>query len=102
MTEFDWNRPFIEQEAMDTYEAIDQEAARMYGKKIRATEFANHDYKLRYSKLRKRFNMKPPPSCGRIFAGYIVVRKLGSPEQYETWMPDHVFEELYIKCPSAS
>ena len=39
--------------------------------------------------------MKPPPSCGRIFPGYLVVRNLGKSDQYETWMPDHVFDELY-------
>jgi hypothetical protein len=29
--------------------------------------------------------------------GYLVVRKLGTPDQYETWMPGKVFEELYEK-----
>jgi hypothetical protein len=39
--------------------------------------------------------MKPPPRCGRIFPGVIVVRNLGKKGQYETWMPEDVFEEMY-------
>ena len=40
--------------------------------------------------------MKPPPGSQiHIMPGYLVVRKLGTPDQYETWMPDQVFKELY-------
>jgi len=50
--------------------------------------------------LESRFNssrkMQPPPSSHiHIHLGYLVVRKLGTPDQYETWMPDLVFDELY-------
>jgi hypothetical protein len=41
--------------------------------------------------------MKKPPSCGRYFSGFLVVRNLGRKNQYETWMPEVVFEELYKK-----
>jgi len=37
----------------------------------------------------------PPSSHRHIYLGYLVVRKLGTPDQYETWMPDLVFDELY-------
>ena len=28
--------------------------------------------------------------------GYLVVRRIGTAGQYETWMPDQIFEELYV------
>jgi hypothetical protein len=40
--------------------------------------------------------MKPEPSHSRIFPGYLVVRKIDTKSEYETWMPDHVFEEIYV------
>ena len=40
--------------------------------------------------------MKPPPGTGRIFDGYLVVRKLGTSGQYETWMPALAFEDVYV------
>jgi hypothetical protein len=47
--------------------------------------------------------MKPPPGSHiHIMPGYLVVRKLGTPDQYETWMPDVVFEELYEKRTDGS
>lgn len=46
---------------------------------------------------RAQQKMKYPPSAGRIFAGFIVVRNLGKKNQYETWMPDGVFEKQYKK-----
>ena len=50
----------------------------------------------RYTKFSSSRRMQPPPSAHRhIYLGYLVVRKVGTPEQYETWMPDHVFDELY-------
>ena len=40
--------------------------------------------------------MKPPPGSHiHIMPGYLVVRKIGTPQQYETWTPDSVFDELY-------
>jgi len=67
----------------------------MYGPVVKASQISNIDYKMRYGKLGSKQVMQLPPSCGRIFMGYVVVRKLGTQEQYETGMPDHVFEELY-------
>ena len=29
------------------------------------------------------------------YLSYLVVRKVGTPEQYQTWMPSPVFDELY-------
>jgi len=42
--------------------------------------------------------MKSPPSSVRIFAGYIVVKNLDTEREYETWMPDYVFDDIYKKC----
>ena len=95
MDEYDWTRPYIEQGRMDLFDAIDRDTARRYGSKVRAAGVSNVDYKMRFGKLASKQSMKDPPSCGRIFPGYVVVRKLGTPEQYETWMPEQVFEELY-------
>jgi len=95
MAAYDYDRPFIAQSSMRGYVATDTETASQYGRTVKATELANVEYKIRYGKLKRANNMKPPPSCGRIFAGYLVVRCLGTPQQYETWMPDHVFEEFY-------
>ncbi|WP_421885024.1 hypothetical protein [Methylibium sp.] len=39
--------------------------------------------------------MKPPPSTGRIFPGYVVIRRLDEPDQYETWIPDLGFDDSY-------
>lgn len=89
------DRPFITLEQMALFDAIERDTARKYGSKIKAYGVSNVDYKVRYGKLSSSQTMNPPPSCGRIFSGYLVVRKLGTPDQYETWMPDHVFEELY-------
>ena len=89
------DRPFIALEQMHLYDAIDRETSRMYGSKVRAAAISNVDYKVRFGKLSSSQEMKPPPSCGRIYPGFVVVRQLGTSRQYETWMPDHVFEELY-------
>ena len=101
MTVYDYDRPFIAQAELQTYAALESSEARKYGKTVRAAELSNIEYKTRFARLGKENNMRPPPSCGRIFMGYLVVRKMGSPDQYETWMPDHVFEEIYQKAPDA-
>ena len=92
---FDSDRPFIPQDGMPIYVATDADTASEYGRTVKAIELSNIHYKIRFGKLHRANNMKPPPSCGRIFMGYLVVRRLGTKQQYETWMPDHVFEELY-------
>jgi hypothetical protein len=88
-------RPFVTLKQMGTYQAKDKETARRYGRLVKSAEIANIDYKVRYGKYSASRAMQPPPSCGRIFLGNIVVRKLGTPEQYETWMPGDTFDELY-------
>lgn len=90
------DRPFIAVEQMQLFNAVDRDTSRMYGPKVRAAGISNVDYKIRFNKLGSTRRMKPPPSCRRIFAGFIVIRHLDTPDQYETWMPDHVFEELYL------
>jgi hypothetical protein len=92
---FDFDRPFIAQDAMRTYQAIDSEIASRYGPTVRATDLSNREYGERFKRFGQSSNMKPPPSAERIFAGYLVVRRVGTREQYETWMPCHVFEDQY-------
>lgn len=92
---FDWNRPYVDLAAMGLYEALDRKTAVLYGRRVKAAMLTNVEYKIRHGELHATHRMKPPPSCGRIFPGYLVVRKFGTAQQYETWMPDHVFEELY-------
>jgi hypothetical protein len=90
-----WERPYVALDAMTSYDAIDPEVARSHGHIVKAAGISNVDYKLRFERYGKERSMQPPPSCGRIFPGYVVVRRLGTSGQYETWMPEHVFEDLY-------
>jgi len=99
---YDYDRPFINQKVLHVYTALDATAAARYGKTVKAVQLSNVEYKIRFGRLGRENNMKPPPSCGRIFGGYLVVRNLGAADQYETWMPDHVFEELYQPQPQAT
>jgi hypothetical protein len=94
VTSYDFDRPFIDQETLPFYVAVNRAAAR-YGKTVRAAQLSNVEYQMRFNRLKQKHSMKPPPSCGRIFMGYLVVRNLGRADQYETWIPDHAFEELY-------
>lgn len=92
---YDFNRPFIDASSLPRFIAIDPDIASDFGQTVRAAEMSNADYDTRYKKNSAARRMKPPPSHHRIFSGYLVVRKLGTSDEYETWMPDHVFEELY-------
>lgn len=94
---YDFNRPFIDAADLSEFFAIDADVASEFGSKVRAGETSNAEYDVRYKKCAVDRKMKPPPSHHRIFPGYLVIRKLGTSHQYETWMPDHVFEELYSK-----
>jgi hypothetical protein len=84
MTGYDFNRPFADSSTFPFYTANDGEVASRYGRIIRALEMRNAEYDTRYKRLLNSNNMKPPPSHKRIFGGYLVIRKLGSPDQYET------------------
>lgn len=89
-------RPFIALEQMAAYCARDRETAEKYGTVVKAAEISNRDYGYRYHKFSASRTMKPPPSAHmHIYLGYLVVRKLGTSTQYETWMPSGVFNELY-------
>jgi len=97
------DRPYVEVDAMDSYKAIDREAERKYGSVVKAAEISNRDYGYRFQKFEATRKMQPPPSAFmHIVLGFLVVRKLGTSEQYETWMPDHVFEELYARDTSSA
>ncbi len=96
MEGYDYQRPFVSQKSLHLFNAIDRDIAYKYGKQVKAINLSNSEYNTRYKGLKKKNNMKRPPSCGRIFSGYLVIRNLDLPGQYETWMPDHVFKELYV------
>jgi hypothetical protein len=93
----DWKeRPFVSLEDMALYSARDSDTAKKYGTTVKAAEISNRDYGYRYSKFSSSRTMQPPPSSHiHIYLGYLVVRNLGTSKQYETWMPGHLFEELY-------
>jgi len=98
MSNHDFNRPFLDLDSMDRFTAIRATDARRYGKVVMAFALSNREYRHRFNRLGKENNMKSPPGSRiHVMSGYLVVRKLGTPDQYETWMPDHVFEELYEK-----
>jgi hypothetical protein len=94
---YNFDRPFTDASTFFMYRAVDRDVAIQYGPTVRALEMSNSEYAARYGRFGKKNNMKPPPSHLRIFGGYVVVRKMGRPEQYETWIPDHVFEEIYSR-----
>lgn len=95
MSEYDFDRPFVDASTLPVYATIDRDVARRYGQLVRAAELSNSEYGRRYQRMSAANNMKAPPSHHRIFGGYLVVRRLGTPDQYETWMPDHAFAEIY-------
>jgi hypothetical protein len=89
-------RPFVSLEQMKVYSARDRDTAKKYGAIVKAAEISNRDYGYRYRKFSSTRTMRQQPSSHmHIFLGYLVVRKIGTPEQYETWMPTDIFYELY-------
>lgn len=83
---------------MEQYQARDRDTAQKYGKVVKALEITNREYSQRLDKLSGTRSMKPPPgSAIHIMMGFLVVRKLGTSRQYETWMPGDVFDELYVR-----
>lgn len=97
MTILDWKeRPFVSLEQMAIYKSKDQETTQKYGPIVRAIQISNRDYGYRYEKFSETQRMQNPPSAWKhIFLGYLVIRKLNTPNQYETWMSEDVFEEIY-------
>jgi hypothetical protein len=95
MAGHDFNRPYVDQAGFATFKARDQVTTDQFGPLVKAYELSNVEYALRYQRLHGVNNMNRPPSHGRIFSGYLVVRRLDTPSQYETWMPGHVFDDLY-------
>jgi hypothetical protein len=94
---YDYTHPFVDASKLPVFLATDTETAQLYGAKIRATEMSNTEYSIRHQKLSTNRTMRPPPSHHRIFAGYLVIRKIDTRTEYETWMPSHVFEDLYLR-----
>ena len=102
MTAYDHNRQYCDLNSMGLYTAVKKHIALRYGKKVRAMELSNREYIHRFQRLAKANNLRPPPSAEiHIMTGYLVVRKLGLPQQYETWIPSMAFEDLYKKDDTA-
>ncbi len=93
----DEKRSYIDVEQMALYKAIDSDTAREFGLIVRATLLPNIQYVRRFNRFGSSRKMRRPPSTNRIFLGYLVVRKLGTSQQYETWMTTDVFESLYCE-----
>lgn len=101
MTGYDYDRPYVSHESFQKFNAIDPDIAAKYGQTVIATQLSNSEYNSRYARLGKKNNMKRPPGAGRHkFMGWLVVRKLGTSRQYETWMPEDAFEECYELIPN--
>ena len=99
---YDFDRPYVDAMSLPEYMAIDKDEARRYGHTVRGTDMTNSEYAIRYNRLAESNNMKPPPSHNRKFPGYLVVRMLGTKDQYETWMPDHVFDDIYVPAKKST
>jgi hypothetical protein len=100
MNTYEKYRPFTSQNSIETFVAfvaIEVDTILDWGQHIRATEFSNVDYKIRFERLESRNNMKAPPRCDIVSSGYLVVGNPGAREQFEDWIPDHEFDELYEK-----
>lgn len=95
MTGYDYKRPYIDAASLALFKAINPDVANRYGQTVMATSMGNFEYAARYSLMSKSNNMKEPPGIGRKFLGYLVIRRLCQPNQYETWMPEDAFEETY-------
>src|SRR5262245_20616722 len=96
MSDHDFNRPYLDLESMNFFTSVRKSDARRYGKTVRAFGLSNREYQRRFNRLGRQNNMKPPPGSEiHIMPGYLVVRKLGTRNQYETWIPDYVFQEIY-------
>ena len=95
MTGYDFDRPYIDAAMLPLFTAVDRDEAARFGRTVKAISMSNSEYAARHARMARSNNMKEPPSYGRKFPGYLLVRKLGQPDQYETWIPDHAFEEIY-------
>jgi len=94
---YDFNKKYSPNSEFDEFIAIENDTAKKFGKTVRAILLSNREYQHRYDKLHIEQKMKNPPLSGRIFQGYIVVRNIGKKSEYETWIPDSTFEEIYSK-----
>ena len=95
MSGYDFNLPFIDASSLPEFRAIDSEVAARYGRSVKATPMSNFDYAQRHKRMAQSNNMKSPPSHHRIFSGYLAIRKVGTPGQYETWIPYDAFQDIY-------
>ncbi len=92
---YDFSKKFMDVNAMDDYVSIDPEVSEKYGRTVKAMALSNREYQHRFDKLSASRTMRSPPRSGRIFPGYLVVRNFGKSNQYETWIPDDGFDEIY-------
>lgn len=97
MAAYDFDRPYISRSRFQLYRVTDPATATVYGNHVMATPFSNIEYKTRFERCAKTHPMKAPPSCGRIFMGYLTLRHLGDKARaYETWIPADGFEHSHV------
>lgn len=80
-----------------SFVAINVDALLDHGQHVRAIELSNVDYKIRFDRLGIRNNMNAPPDCQNFTSGYLLIGKPGARNQFEDWLPDHEFENIYKK-----
>lgn len=100
MTGYEHHKPFTRLKSTRTFMsfvAIDVDAIPDYGQHVRATELSNVDYTIRFDRFESRNSMNAPPDCKNFTSGYLVIGKPGTRNQFEDWLPDHVFEQIYKK-----
>lgn len=98
MESYDWNKPYKSVTEMIEYVALQEDISARFGRVVRAMELSNREYGYRFERFCDANNMKSPPSSNiHITSGYLVVRNLGRRNQYETWIPHEVFQELYTE-----
>jgi len=95
VSDHDFERPYIDHASMQRCEARDDTTADAYGRIVLAAQLSNMAYQLRFQRLSGTRTMKAPPAAKRVLPGRLVVRHPGQPDAYETWMPEHVFADLY-------
>ena len=80
---------------MQAFVATDAGMQNLHGPSVLAVEMSSADYDKRYAELAKRHCMKEPRSYQGARSGFLVVRKAGTCDAYETWMARHMLLRSY-------
>jgi hypothetical protein len=97
----DFTRPLISVAEMEDYFAVHDEIAVRHGRLVKAIAMSNREYCARHAQLSAHHTMVAPSGCMKIYHGYLVVRNVGTAEQFETWIPDDAFAAMYARAEPA-